>query len=117
MICCRGPMPPRQTSRPWPETPLTMLLDISKCFSSIYTHSVGWAIKGSAHSKATKQCQSFGSEFDRLMQRMNHDETNGICVGPEASRIFAEVILSSVDACIQDRAIKFDLIAGRDYEC
>src|SRR5215218_9849325 len=25
MICCRGPTPPRQTSRPWPETPLTFM--------------------------------------------------------------------------------------------
>jgi len=28
--------------------PHMMLMDVSKCFSSIYTHSVSWAIKGAS---------------------------------------------------------------------
>ena len=37
------------------------------------------------------------------MQQMNYNETNGIIIGPEFSRIFAELILQSVDrsVCIE----------------
>lgn len=42
--------------------------------------------------------ESFGSKFDSLMQRMNYNETNGILIGPEVSRIFSEIILQAVDA-------------------
>ena len=78
-------------------------LDISKCFDSVYTHSIVWAIMGKeavkenlAHSKDT-----FAGQFDRLMQRMNHDETNGIIIGPEFSRLFAELILQSIDKRVE----------------
>lgn len=74
-------------------------LDISKCFDSIYTHSAGWTVLGSQANKDQLELSksTFGGEFDRLMQNMNHGETNGIVIGPEFSRIFAEIILQGVD--------------------
>lgn len=72
-------------------------LDISKCFFNIYTHSITWAVKGKAFSKTQTDVYSFESSFDRLMQVSNYNETNGIVVGPEVSRIFAEIILQDVD--------------------
>ncbi|MAY33590.1 MAG: hypothetical protein CMM86_13395 [Rhodovulum sp.] len=74
-------------------------LDISKCFDSIYTHSIGWATIGKdAQKEALGESNgSFPDRFDRLMQRMNMGETNGIIIGPEFSRIFAEIILQAID--------------------
>lgn len=74
-------------------------LDISKCFDSIYTHSIGWATIGKdAQKEALGESDgSFPDRFDRLMQRMNMGETNGIIIGPEFSRIFAEIILQAID--------------------
>ena len=72
-------------------------LDISKCFDSIYTHSIAWATKSKEEAKESIGALSFGNEFDKLMQRLNHNETSGICIGPEASRIFAEIILTRAD--------------------
>lgn len=97
--------------------PNMTLMDVSKCFPSIYTHSVSWAIKGATHSKNNTGARSFGNDFDRLMQRMNFNETNGICIGPEVSRIFAEIILNAVDLKVQSRAETMSLRHGRDYEC
>lgn len=74
--------------------------DISKCFYNIYTHSIGWAIKGKAFTKSNHMFQSFEAAFDNLMQSVNYNETNGIVVGPEISRIFAEIILQDVDKSI-----------------
>jgi hypothetical protein len=74
-------------------------LDIAKCFDSIYTHSIAWAILGKDAVKENIPASSdtFAGRFDRLMQRLNYNETNGIIIGPEFSRIFAELLLQSID--------------------
>jgi len=74
-----------------------MTFDISKCFYNIYTHSITWAIKNKASSKRNANEKSFENYFDKIMQQANYNETNGIVVGPEISRIFAEIILQQVD--------------------
>lgn len=92
------------------------LADISKCFPSIYTHSVSWAVKSSQHSKDNNLAISFGNDFDKLMQKMNYNETNGIAVGPELSRVFAEIILSAVDAEVTMKSRSRGFVVGRDFE-
>lgn len=73
-------------------------LDLTRCFDSIYTHSIAWAIYGKKYTKANLSDKtSFGYKFDKLMQALNYQETNGIVIGPEFSRIFAEIILQSID--------------------
>lgn len=74
-------------------------IDVNKCFDSIYTHSLPWAVLGKEQTKFSLDDSkgTFGGRFDSLMQNLNHKETNGIVIGPEFSRIFAEIILQSVD--------------------
>jgi hypothetical protein len=74
-------------------------LDVSKCFDSIYTHTLPWSTLGTSSAKdfLNPSKNTFGGRFDRLLQEMNQGETNGIVIGPEFSRIFAEVILQRVD--------------------
>jgi hypothetical protein len=71
--------------------------DISKCFNSIYTHTLFWATSDKRTAKDNVQTATFSNSFDRLMQSVNYNETNGICIGAEVSRVFAELILSEVD--------------------
>lgn len=81
-------------------------LDISKCFDSIYTHSIQWALNGGkvlVKSDIGNHKTSFAGQFDKLMQELNYGETHGIVIGPEVSRIFAELILQSVDKNIELR--------------
>jgi len=82
-------------------------LDISKCFDSIYTHSMPWALLGSMPTKdyLVPSKQTFGGRFDALLQNMNNGETNGIVIGPEFSRIFAELVLQKVDNELQRRLL------------
>jgi hypothetical protein len=91
-------------------------LDIAKCFDSIYSHSLPWALYGKG---AVKEClaaakkaldQTFGGKFDKMMQQINYGETNGIIIGPEFSRIFAELIVQCVD-----RSLCVEL--QRDHQC
>ena len=93
-------------------------LDVSKCFDSIYTHSIAWAVKSKKIAKENTRPGSFGNQFDVVMQRLNHNETSGICIGPEASRIFAEIILARVDQLALDSLVKnAELIYKVDFEC
>jgi hypothetical protein len=96
--------------------PLVRTIDISKCFYNIYTHSITWAVKNKPFSKINKNAFSFEGEFDALMQKANYNETNGIVVGPEMSRIFAEIILQDVDEAIRNELRARELIHGRDYD-
>ena len=72
-------------------------LDISNCFDSIYTHSIVWATKNKELAKRYRREFSFGNQFDTLMRNLNCGETLGIIIGPEVSRIFAEIILQAID--------------------
>ena len=93
-----------------------MKLDLSKCFYHIYTHSIAWAVKGKEYAKDNQRAISLECKFDELMQHCNYNETNGIVVGPEFSRIFAEIILQRIDLDILDELKKFDIILGKDYD-
>ncbi|HDZ07861.1 antiviral reverse transcriptase Drt3b [Pseudohongiella sp.] len=92
-------------------------LDIANCFASIYTHSIAWAVysKGYAKNNLSKTRSTFPNIFDSLMQQLNYNETNGIVIGPELSRIFAEIILQAVDGEIVSDLETKDVLFGRDY--
>lgn len=97
-------------------------LDLQSCFDSIYTHSITWAVNGG--KEAYKRIfpfedfmKTFGGEFDYMMQKMNFNETNGIVIGPEFSRIFAEVILQYIDTVTESKALQEKkLVLKKDYE-
>lgn len=90
-------------------------VDISKCFPSIYTHSIGWAVKDKRLAKS-KPKGSFDGEFDNLMQLINYRETNGIIIGPEVSRIFAEIILQKIDLSLVKKMLENGFKISKDFD-
>lgn len=92
--------------------------DISKCFDSIYTHSLSWALlsKDFVKDNLGASKKTFSGVFDNLMQELNYGETNGIVIGPELSRIFAELILQQIDREVFESLKKQKLIHKKDYE-
>jgi len=91
-------------------------LDVSMCFDSIYTHSISWAVKSKVFAKKNLPSVGFDCDFDILMSRINYGETNGIVVGPEVSRIFAEIILQEVDVLLVRALEGKNLVLGKDYD-
>ena len=93
-------------------------MDIARCFYHIYTHTIAWAVKGKEQAKELIGKETFENAFDTLMQHANYNETNGIIVGPEISRIFAEIILQRIDINVVNRLKQspYSLTLGRDYE-
>lgn len=91
-------------------------LDISKCFDSIYTHSITWALKNKNYSKQNANVtNTFESILDRTMQLSNYNETAGILIGPETSRIFSEIIFQEIDANIETTLRSEGLLAEKHY--
>lgn len=92
------------------------ITDVAKCFSSIYSHTLAWAVKDVEHGKESGTAHSFANSFDSLMQFSNYNETNGIPVGAEISRIFSEIILQAVDTAVIRKAGEKGLVHGRDFQ-
>ncbi len=86
------------------EKPFILVADISRFFYTIYTHSIPWAVLGKDKVKAkymaTKvkrtKAKHWTDELDQALQSCQARETFGIPVGPDTSRIVAEVLLSGV---------------------
>lgn len=96
-------------------------MDVQCCFDSIYTHSIAWAISGGVDIYKDrfngKFDGSIGAHWDKMMQEMNYNETNGIVIGPECSRIFAEVIMQHVDHMVEQQLLEKGYRHKVDYEC
>lgn len=93
-------------------------LDIARCFNHIYTHSISWAAKSKGFVKENLKPghRSFADDFDNLMQSSNYRETNGILIGPEVSRIFAEIILQKIDQNIIKDLESKNISYKKDFE-
>lgn len=93
------------------------MLDVSHCFDSIYTHSVSWALKNKSFiKKHVAHSNQFGQELDTLMQRSNNNETNGIPIGSEFSRVFAELIFQRIDCNIESCLLcEHGWVNNKDY--
>jgi hypothetical protein len=92
--------------------------DITKCFDSIYTHSIVWAVQGIEVVKENVDTSknTFGGIFDTFIQYANYGETNGILIGPEFSRIFAEIILQRIDKTIEEKLKHRGYLLKTHYE-
>jgi hypothetical protein len=92
--------------------------DVSKCFDSIYTHTLPWALSNKKIVKNNLDLNknSFGGKFDKIMQKMNYNETNGIIIGPEFSRIFAELILQRIDKNVEKELYQKGYKYKEDYD-
>ena len=92
-----------------------MSLDVSKCFDSIYTHSLAWATKEKSFIKQNLRKSSFGDDFDTIIRHGNDNETNGIPIGPEVSRIFSEIIFQKIDNLTINVLKEIGLEFNNDY--
>ena len=92
--------------------------DISKFYSSIYTHSIAWAIhdkdqfKEIMRNKKINNNDYWGHKLDSLIIGISEKQTKGILTGPFTSEIISEIILSQIDFELKS---KFKEIEGFRY--
>lgn len=73
--------------------------DINRFYPSIYTHSITWAAYGKENVKSNIALYkgSLADRLDLLVRKCNRNQTVGIPIGPETSRIIAEIISARID--------------------
>lgn len=91
--------------------------DISKCFESISVDNIQCLLQSETFVRiGTPSKSSFEFEFSKLMSLSNFNRSHGILVGPEFSRIFAEVILQQIDKSVISQLKDKNLFSGKHYE-
>lgn len=75
--------------------------DIRAFFHSVYTHSIPWAIYGKSWAKGNRSISHYGNLIDLLCRNAQDGQTIGLPVGPDTSRLIAEVIASAVDVALR----------------
>lgn len=91
-------------------------LDYSQCFHTIYTHSFSWLVtRNSVDGKKYSRNQFFLNDCDTLMQNINASITNGIVVGPEFSRMMADIIMQYIDQQVKDKLLSIGIVEDVDY--
>jgi hypothetical protein len=90
--------------------------DIASCFPSIYTHAIPWALHGKSESKKSSSLTKLpGNLLDKSTQNTRDKQTNGLLIGPHASNIVSEIILTRVDTELQAKGYKNLLRHVDDY--
>ncbi len=76
--------------------------DISGFYHSVYTHSIAWAVHTKAVAKRRRtDLKLYGNLIDLFVRNGQGGQTIGIPVGPDTSRLIAEVLGSAIDRSIQ----------------
>lgn len=86
-------------------------IDLCHCFEHIDPLSLSFAL----FDHDMEECEgSFAYDFYKLCSSFGN-KNNGIVIGPEFSRIYAELILQRIDRNIEEDLKAMDLIMNRDY--
>lgn len=81
--------------------------DIAACFPSIYTHSIPWALHDKYETKKSSSLTKFsGNLLDKCTQNTRDRQTNGLLIGPHASNIVSEIVLTRIDSALQTKGYK-----------
>lgn len=90
-----------------------LIADVSRFYGTLYTHAIPWALHSKSWCKGTlhkpEYAASLGDQLDRAVRRGNEDQTLGIPVGPDTSRVLSEIVAVSVD-----RQLRTELGLTRD---
>lgn len=83
-----------------------LIADVSRFYGTLYTHSIPWALHGKQWAKANLNTAAFkasiGDKLDVAVRKGNDNQTIGIPVGPDSSRILSEIVIVAVDKQLRD---------------
>jgi hypothetical protein len=102
-----------------------LVSDISRFYPTLYTHVIAWAAQGKdwckQHQHEAVFRQSLGNRLDVLVRKGQDNQSVGIPIGPETSRVVAEIVGVGIDKLVSnsvvlntDRAYRYvdDLCVG-----
>lgn len=78
-----------------------LVADISRFYGTLYTHAVPWALHTKTWAKANLNNAAYdasvGARLDKAIRKGQDNQTIGIPVGPDTSRIISEIVAVSID--------------------
>lgn len=89
------------TSRLSPRFEYTVTTDVRSFYPSVHTGSIAWAVHGRQASKQLSPAL-FANEIGLIVRNGQGGQTTGLPVGPDTSRILAEVVASRIDTDINE---------------
>lgn len=90
-------------------------IDYKSCFDSIYTHVYKWCIEKDTVDSKDASNSNLHIVIDRVLQNINGRSSNGLIVGPEFSRMIAEILLQEIDVEVKRSLAAQGLFTGIDY--
>lgn len=90
--------------------------DIKNCFGSIYTHTYKWLIGKDVNDTKDFRNVNLLISIDRILQNINSRTSNGIVVGPEFSRMIAEILLQGIDNTVMNILVLKGYKKGYHYD-
>lgn len=89
--------------------------DYKACFDSIYTHTYKWIVERNVIDSKNASNSNLYITIDRILQNINGRSSNGLIVGPEFSRMIAEILLQQIDSEVENELISAKKYLGSDY--
>ncbi len=83
--------------------------DVARCYPSIYTHSIPWAMHTKAVAKANHSDNLLGNLIDKQVRNAQDQQTMGLPIGPDTSMLIGEIILDAVDVDLSVKAAQAGL--------
>lgn len=91
-------------------------IDYKDCFGSIYSHTFKWMVSNNTIDSRGFSNNHLCSVIDRVIQQINSSISNGIIVGPEFSRMIAEILMQHIDSEVFNQLVLSQLQQGIDYD-
>ena len=107
---------PRQCAEQRATARFVLKADVAAFYSSIYTHSIPWALHTKLWAKANMNTACLGNDLDKLVRNGQDKQTKGIPTGPDTSLVVAEIVLAAVDVALQAKVKVRGLRFVDDYE-
>ena len=79
-----------------------VIADIRAFYHSVYTHTIPWAIRGKANAKTDRFSNHYANGLDRYCRNAQDQQTIGLPVGPDTSRVMGELIASAIDEKLRE---------------
>jgi len=84
-----------------------LIADISRFYGTLYTHAIAWALNGKPLCKSLLNTPAYnnllGAKLDRAVRKGNDNQTLGIPVGPDTSRVLSEIVAVAVDTALRKK--------------
>lgn len=97
-----------------------LISDVERFFPSVYTHTIPWALLGKDKAKELlgkrRLSGTLGDQIDVAIRSGQSGQTIGIPIGPDTSRVIAEILLAAVDRRLPSKTQSNGMRFVDDYE-